>query len=146
MLRRDNGLLRAGSDGRLGSRLVPVGLHITVGLGKIVLDVDGVSGSLRDGQTEVERNDRGNTTDTDDSSPGLVDRFEVGNRVADDRVLESGERDDGDNARGDCCQGENKIVKLDLRLPHPWAEKTAVIIRPRIRRAANSEVITAETG
>lgn len=50
----------------------------------IGLDINRVSGSLGNGQSEVESNEGGNTTDTDDGSPCLVDSLEVVERLAED--------------------------------------------------------------
>jgi hypothetical protein len=50
----------------------------------IGFDIDSVSGSLGDGQSEVESDEGGNTSDTDDSSPSLVDTLEMVERFAED--------------------------------------------------------------
>jgi len=50
----------------------------------IGLDIDGVSRSLGNGQSEVESDEGGNTSDTDDGSPCLVDSLEVVERFAED--------------------------------------------------------------
>ena len=62
----------------------------------IGFDVDSISGSLGNGQSEVESDEGGNTTNTDDGSPCLVDASEVVEGFTDDLVLEGSDGDDGD--------------------------------------------------
>ena len=54
-----------------------VGTPLNIGF-----DIDSVSGSLRNGQSEVEGDESGNTSDTEDSSPSLVDSLEMVERFA----------------------------------------------------------------
>jgi len=62
----------------------------------IGLDVDSVSGGLGDGQSEVESDEGGDTSNTDDGSPCLVDSSEVVEGFADDLGLEGSDGNDRD--------------------------------------------------
>ena len=70
----ENGVLVVGDYG-----VGIVGTPLDIGF-----DIDSVSGSLGDGQSEVESDEGGNTSDTDDGSPCLVDSLEVVERLAED--------------------------------------------------------------
>ena len=69
-------ILLGGDTGNLvGVTLVlaaHVGLDVRVGLLDVTSDVEGVAGSLGDGQTVVEGDDTGDGTETDEDSPHLV--------------------------------------------------------------------------
>ena len=63
----------------------------------IGFDIDSVSGSFRDGQSEVESDEGGNTSDTNDGSPCLVDSLEVVEWLAENLGLKGHDGDDGDD-------------------------------------------------
>jgi hypothetical protein len=66
----------------------------------ISLDINSVSGSLGNCQSEVESDEGGNTTDTDDDSPSLIDSCEVVESFTNDLGLESGDGNDGHDTGG----------------------------------------------
>jgi len=67
----------------------------------IGFDVDSVSGSLGDGQSEIESDEGGDTSNTDDRSPCLVDSSEMIEGFADDLGLEGSDGNDRDNGGRD---------------------------------------------
>ena len=126
-----------------------IGVNVLRSLFNVALDVHGVTRGLRNSQTEVKCGGRGNTSESNDQAPALVNGLHVGERLLLDLVLEGRDDNDGNDTRGDCAGSAATSIQADQRhaqLPQPCAENTAVIIRPRILRAANSDVITADRG
>lgn len=62
----------------------------------IGFDVDSVSGGLGDGQSEVESDEGGYTSDTNDRSPCLVNTSEMVEGFTDDLRLEGSDGNDRD--------------------------------------------------
>ena len=80
-----------------------VSVNVLRSLFDVALDIHGVTRGLRNGQTEVKCGSRGDTSESNDQTPALVDGLHVGKRLLLDRVLESRDNDDGNNTRGDCA-------------------------------------------
>jgi hypothetical protein len=122
---------------------------------------------FRNRKTEVERENGRNAAQTDDKTPDwkykisaitlalnftartLVYGTEV-RGVRDDLVLECRDADDSNNSRRYNYVISNllskSVVEVVPKLPQPWNAKTAVMMRPRIRVAANSDEITEDNG
>lgn len=105
---------------------------------------------LGDGETEVEGDGSGDAAETDEDTPADVDILVVA-RVVDDLVLEAFDAAEADQGRGEVAEalhGEDgglcSAQASDTIESAREGERT--IIRPRMRTAANSEVMVAERG
>lgn len=77
-------------------------IDILRGLCDVTLDVHRETGSLGDGETEVESDDTGNATETNEETPTEIDGGQrgVGGLVIGDGALVGGDDDDTDNSSG----------------------------------------------
>lgn len=85
------GSLSGGTSDLIGVTVVlavEVGLGVSVGLDNVTGNVEGVARSLGDGETVVESNASGNSTETNDDTPHLVNG-ELADTIASSRVLGS---------------------------------------------------------
>jgi len=101
MLGRSDLFVRKGLDFTLFA-LEPIGLSITIGLVKVVLNINRVSRRLGNGQSEIKRNDGGHATNSDNRAPRLVDCFEMVEWLGNNTVFEPNKGNNGDDAGRDC--------------------------------------------
>ena len=73
-------------------------LDILGSLGDIAFDIHGETGSLGDGETEVESNKAGNATQTDENTPHVIDGLSSGEFSCDDGFLVSFDDDETDDS------------------------------------------------
>ena len=142
----DNAVVWAGLD------TLPVTFDVLDSLLHVTIDIEGETRGFGDSETEVESDDTGDASETDEETPAIVDGSGVSSGLGDDGALVGMDDDEGDEGGG--WKNSRSILVALLtkwktsapKLPKPWAAKVAVIMRPRIRVEANSEEMTAESG
>ena len=89
-----------------GLDALPVSVDIFDGLLHVTFDVESETGGLWDGETEVESDDTGDTSETDEETPTVVDGFGAARRLGKDGALVGGD-DDESYKRGGCQKVES---------------------------------------
>lgn len=151
------------SRGRGGCAVLDVGAGLEEGVDvgrsllDVALDVHREARRLGEGEAEVECDRAGNGAETDDEAPDKVEVASVVDRVVQDLLLEGSERRDGDERSGELApalrpEGRRHHCERDeeerQRLQGPCAGdlRRRDALRPRMRVAANSDVMVAERG
>jgi hypothetical protein len=127
-------------------------IDILGSLSDIALNIHGETRRFGYSESEIQGNAAGNTAETDEYTPAVVDMFKVGEGIMNNLVLECADDDEGDEG-GSCIdfrrQGTARVGTNEgnePKLPQPWKAKTAVMRRPRVLVAANSDEMTALRG
>lgn len=91
-----------GDDAVIGTGLdtLPGTVDVLDSLLHVTFDIEGETGSFRDGETEVKSDTSGNTSETDEETPAVVDGDGVCGRLGQDGVLVGGNDNEGNEAGG----------------------------------------------